>query len=363
METNINNGQTRVSRAVHHAAFFCGYSLLIMVLITMETVQTFNELSLTASTMDSTTKIRSAVEVRLQKRLAEKKIKGIHRKKAKKVIAIKKAPVIVAETVPNRYHGAAQEESSSSSQASSSSSSSPAPVTEPVVQPSNGTFPAFEHAQFPISMAVRWGNMTSKAEWGRTYSEMTDEDFIPVPTYNISQLQSPLAELMKARSKNTDLITAKLFYSTRYFGAYDLDSGEYVSRHAGIDIKVPLDTPVYAAGGGKVHLVLEKGDLGLHVIIEHRINGEQFYSIYGHLGTTSVREGQAVAPGTKIGTIGMTGSTSGAHLHFQIDKGQGTPVHTPYVPVTVPTASEASKYTVHPMSFIQEYAGARLTAR
>lgn len=54
---------------------------------------------------------------------------------------------------------------------------------------------------------------------------------------------------------------------------------------------------------------------GKHVIIDH---GDNVTSLYGHLDTIKVKEGDEVKPGNVIGTEGSTGWSTGPHLHFQI---------------------------------------------
>jgi len=60
---------------------------------------------------------------------------------------------------------------------------------------------------------------------------------------------------------------------------------------------------------------------GRYVVISHDVDGDSkpdYYSLYAHLNTVSVKEGDKVDPGEKVGLIGSTGSSTGAHLHFEI---------------------------------------------
>lgn len=54
---------------------------------------------------------------------------------------------------------------------------------------------------------------------------------------------------------------------------------------------------------------------GKHVIVDH---GDNISSLYGHLDTIKVNEGDEVKPGVVIGTEGNTGWSTGPHLHFEI---------------------------------------------
>jgi murein DD-endopeptidase MepM/ murein hydrolase activator NlpD len=90
--------------------------------------------------------------------------------------------------------------------------------------------------------------------------------------------------------------------------------------HNGIDIARPKYTPIRAASAGKVVTVgrpyLAYGDTAVVVIIAHGFN---FSTLYGHLDDLHwpiVSVGQTVAAGQIIAYVGMTGFTTGPHLHF-----------------------------------------------
>jgi murein DD-endopeptidase MepM/ murein hydrolase activator NlpD len=208
---------------------------------------------------------------------------------------------------------------------------------------------------FPVSQAINWGAMDRPQAWNRTYAEMMPGDFVPVPAYDMQKLTVPMQSLLQPR--NIPEITRKLFYSTRFFGAYDLDSGEWTAVHPAIDIKMPIGTPVLAAAGGRVYSVTQSQTLGLHVLIEHRHPTDgTFYSIYGHLGSVAVQAGDDVLPGQTIGFVGMTGNTSGPHVHFQVDRKTSIEPHIVYFPDSVPSHAEAAKWVMHPITFLQNYA-------
>lgn len=220
------------------------------------------------------------------------------------------------------------------------------------------SLPPFLHASFPVSRVPNWGAMRTPLEWNRTYSELQPEDFVPIPRYDLSMLTIPMETLTNPmKNENIPIITAKLFYSTRFFGTYDLDSGELTGTHPGIDLKLALGTPIGSIAGGRVSSVEQDATLGLHVTIEHRLkSGETFHSIYGHLGTAAISAGETVVPGQTVGTVGMTGKTTAPHLHLQIDRGVAGDDHRePYLPTSANSQSEALAHVVHPISFIAKY--------
>jgi len=93
--------------------------------------------------------------------------------------------------------------------------------------------------------------------------------------------------------------------------------------HYGIDLANYEGTPVYASMDGKVVSVGNnpKG-FGKYIILQHQ-GGYQ--TLYAHLSKIIVSVGQRVSQKVKIGEVGNTGLSTGAHLHFGIYKNQ-TPV-------------------------------------
>ena len=86
-------------------------------------------------------------------------------------------------------------------------------------------------------------------------------------------------------------------------------------HHDGIDIKAPQDTPVYAAADGYIRLAGRNGGYGNMVSIEH---ADSIITRYGHLNEMLVKTGQEIKRGELIGTVGKTGLTTIAHLHFEV---------------------------------------------
>ncbi|GAA0136699.1 M23 family metallopeptidase [Paenibacillus sp. YSY-4.3] len=88
--------------------------------------------------------------------------------------------------------------------------------------------------------------------------------------------------------------------------------------HAGIDIAGKIGDPVYAAAAGKVVAAESNRSRGKYIIIQHP-NGLQ--SWYMHLNEIKVSEGDTVKKGQTIAKLGNSGRSTGAHLHFEIVKG------------------------------------------
>jgi murein DD-endopeptidase MepM/ murein hydrolase activator NlpD len=85
--------------------------------------------------------------------------------------------------------------------------------------------------------------------------------------------------------------------------------------HNGIDIMTDPGTPVYVTGDGKVDYVGRKGGFGLCIEVEH---GFGYRTVYAHLSSSFVKEGQKVKRGTQIAKSGNSGLSSGPHLHYEV---------------------------------------------
>ncbi|MDR6977967.1 murein DD-endopeptidase MepM/ murein hydrolase activator NlpD [Streptomyces sp. 3330] len=90
--------------------------------------------------------------------------------------------------------------------------------------------------------------------------------------------------------------------------------------HTGVDFPVPTGTTVKAVKSGEVVSAGWAGSFGYQVIIRH---ADGRYSQYAHLSAISVRDGQSVGGGQRIGRSGSTGNSTGPHLHFEVRTGPG----------------------------------------
>ncbi len=96
--------------------------------------------------------------------------------------------------------------------------------------------------------------------------------------------------------------------------------------HLAMDIFKPAGSSVYSPMDATVHSFAynsDNGDYGHTIILQHTLEGITFYTLYGHLSASSIKnfeEGQRIGAGEQIATLGTIDENGGwpPHLHFQI---------------------------------------------
>ena len=113
------------------------------------------------------------------------------------------------------------------------------------------------------------------------------------------------------------------YITSRVGGRIHPISGVY-KYHSGMDIGCQYGDAVWASDSGTVILAGENGGYGNCVMIDHGyVNGDNYYTLYGHLSSIAVSYGQTVSQGEYIGAVGSTGVSTGPHLHFEIRNSAG----------------------------------------
>jgi peptidoglycan LD-endopeptidase LytH len=113
-----------------------------------------------------------------------------------------------------------------------------------------------------------------------------------------------------------------------FYAQSEVFQGEAGARsiHLGIDLWMPAGTPVFAPLAARVHSFQDNahfGDYGPTIILEHALENQLFYTLYGHLSRESLQElaeGQMIEKGQKIAEFGVPEVNGGwlPHLHFQL---------------------------------------------
>jgi len=132
--------------------------------------------------------------------------------------------------------------------------------------------------------------------------------FIPGARMNDIDLRMSLGELFMY-----PLPTKR--YITSYYGMRKDPISGALQFHDGVDFRANTGTTVMAALDGTISVVSESWLYGKYIIMSHP-NG--YKTLYGHLNAYSVKQGDRVARGKKIGEVGNTGYSTGPHLHLGI---------------------------------------------
>jgi hypothetical protein len=110
------------------------------------------------------------------------------------------------------------------------------------------------------------------------------------------------------------------------FGRRQLPWEEQGRLHAGVDIAADAGSPILASADGVVVRVGQDAGYGRFVELKH---AEGLTTLYAHMGHAlpNIASGVAVKAGTPLGVVGSTGSSTGAHLHFEIRDRQDRPLN------------------------------------
>jgi len=99
---------------------------------------------------------------------------------------------------------------------------------------------------------------------------------------------------------------------------------DFGSKHFGIDVALPLKTPIKAVAGGTVVFAEWTVQTGFVIILKHTFG---LISIYKHNDSGLIKQGDLIEPGQVIAFSGNTGElTTGPHLHFELWR-EGNPIN------------------------------------
>lgn len=137
-------------------------------------------------------------------------------------------------------------------------------------------------------------------------------------------------DLLHAMRSNRDALSAlpsiwpvEGFISSSFGGRSSPFSGKRGEFHKGLDINNRMGTPILATARGTVSFASPDGAYGNSVEVSH---GGGIVTKYAHMKNYVVKQGQWVRRGEVIGYVGMTGRTTGPHLHYEV-RLNGLPVN------------------------------------
>lgn len=179
------------------------------------------------------------------------------------------------------------------------------------------TINAIEERRKEIALAVRINkDLIYRLQHDRNSYEMAEDQL----SRESNMIQSTIQSLMTRSSPFTSYTTGEFIWPL-----YGRITSQYGYRkhpifgsrrmHTGLDISAPYRTPVHAANSGKVIFTGWYGGYGNVVIIDH---GKSISTLYAHLSSIAIANGQSVTKGSVIAYEGSTGYSTGPHLHFEV---------------------------------------------
>lgn len=134
---------------------------------------------------------------------------------------------------------------------------------------------------------------------------------------NALELQKLLSTLSQQKSLLSSIPSATPVdgWITSGFGTRISPFTGQKTMHKGIDVAAPMGTPIFAPADGVVIFSGAKAGYGNFIMVAH---GYGVVSRFGHNAQNMVQPGQKVQKGDQIATVGMTGRSTGPHLHYEI---------------------------------------------
>ena len=138
---------------------------------------------------------------------------------------------------------------------------------------------------------------------------------LSVVAYPTHAFDFELTQAVQTEGANPIVITTNSEYQFPMESTIGM-SQSYHLLHPGVDLRAPKGTKIVAMAEGTIIEVEEmRVGYGHFVRIAHK---GTISSLYAHLDKVEVVPGQKVSGGQEIGTVGMTGWTTGPHLHFEV---------------------------------------------
>jgi murein DD-endopeptidase MepM/ murein hydrolase activator NlpD len=147
----------------------------------------------------------------------------------------------------------------------------------------------------------------------KAYIQSVSFDTIEKLAVRMEEMKNSIPIIAPTTIDNTTVYITDVFRLRQHHPIY----GD-VRPHKGVDIRGPIGTPIFVTGDGKVTKVVysfSREGYGNRVEVDH---GFGYKTLYGHLRSINVMEGQTVKRGAQIGTLGNTGGVTGPHIHYEV---------------------------------------------
>lgn len=129
------------------------------------------------------------------------------------------------------------------------------------------------------------------------------------------QITNALGEFRAWRLPDLEFIPPVTGRISGTFGLKRFYNNQPRSPHKGLDLAVERGTPIKSVSSGRVALTGDFFFNGKTVIVEH---GQGVFTMYCHLDSINVHQGDSVEQADIIGSVGSTGRSTGPHLHFGV---------------------------------------------
>lgn len=162
-----------------------------------------------------------------------------------------------------------------------------------------------------VSQNVKWVNGQI------TYIEPVGKETIKAPVNKVVTVGTKIVANVGSTT-SWGWPTNSGYTISSYFGYRISPFGGGRELHSGIDISgTGYGSPAYATNNGTIVEINYQWSYGNHILIDH---GNGYYTLYAHLSkfASGLGVGSVVERGQQIGSIGMTGSATGPHLHYEI---------------------------------------------
>jgi murein DD-endopeptidase MepM/ murein hydrolase activator NlpD len=126
--------------------------------------------------------------------------------------------------------------------------------------------------------------------------------------------------IAKAKAAPKVVLPTTGYHLTAGFGQA---GGRWAANHTGLDFAAPIGTPVRSVMAGEVIQADFEGAYGRQVKVRH---ADGTVTSYSHMSAFAVSVGDTVQAGDKVGAIGVTGNTTGPHVHFEVLPGGDGPI-------------------------------------
>nr|WP_275402511.1 M23 family metallopeptidase [Streptomyces sp. SID13031] len=126
--------------------------------------------------------------------------------------------------------------------------------------------------------------------------------------------------IAKAKAAPKVVLPTTGYHLTAGFGQA---GGRWANNHTGLDFAAPIGTPIDSVMAGEVIQADYEGAYGRQVKVRH---ADGTVTSYSHMSAFTVSVGDTVQAGDQVGAIGVTGNTTGPHVHFEVLPGGGDPI-------------------------------------